>query len=160
MKKNNIPENLDKIVTIEWVRDQMKLHNISQQDIANDIVYSKGRVSDILNPKGRNPLSTKFQKLFFWLYFQNINNINTQLTINTKNQDECFELMTYAIGLIQSRDTQDTQEKGDKEEVRKFVADCQGKGFYTIDVIMKPIEKEGKTVSVDLVLEPNQSPSN
>ena len=70
--KSNIPQDLEEIVTIEWVRKQMEKHNITQQNIANDIVYSKGRISDLLNPNGRGPLKTKFQKLFFWLYFENI----------------------------------------------------------------------------------------
>jgi len=57
------------IVTIEWIREQMKINNINQQQIANDMKLSRFRVSDLLSKNGRNPLSTKFQKLAFWFYF-------------------------------------------------------------------------------------------
>ena len=72
MKINKIPSKIYDIVTIEWIRNQMKVNSITQQQIANDMQLSRFRVSDLLSKKGRNPLSTKFQKLAFWFYFNEL----------------------------------------------------------------------------------------
>ena len=151
-KKYDIPNNLDEIVTIGWVREQMKMYNIRQQDIANDIVYSKGRVSDLLNANGRNPLSTKFQKLFFWLYFQNI---NMEITIFTPNQKRCFEIMTYALNC----DIKEKQEDKEKEKIREFIEDCKVKGFE-YDVVMRPVKEGDKVKGINVAIVADKTKAN
>lgn len=77
--------NIDLDVTPEWVRNQMKEHNKTSNDLSNDLKINHSTISLWIN--GRQEM-TKAPKAMFYFYFDNIR-------LRAKNKK-----MLDAMGLI------------------------------------------------------------
>lgn len=137
---DKIPFGVYDVVNISWVREQMELTKTTQQDIANDLELSRYRVSDLLNPKGRNPLNTKFQKLTFYYYFKDkkyyvIDNMLLAKSIQRIRHniyfDECSEILK-AIGITHQKDGEAYNPTGNdlKKQVVRELKQLAKDGFY------------------------------